>query len=299
MRYNKRPLTFEEQADLLLSRGLQADRERLITTLQNVNYYRLSGYLYPYRQPDDTFKKDTTFQTVWRHYTFDRRLRLIVMDAIERVEISVRTQLIYILTHKTGAFGYAQSKNFPGLNKLDHSRLIDTIKHEVARSKETFVIHFQQKYGDTHNVLPMWMSGEIMSFGCTLTIYNGVSDDIKKAVASYYKVPEKVLTSWLKTLNVIRNICAHHSRLWNRVLGVKPLIPRKNKYPEWHEPVQITQERVFSILTIFSYLLEIIAPHTRWRNRLMDLFDEYPEISRLNMGFPEGWTDSVFWKSKS
>jgi len=296
MRYDKRPLTFEEQANLLISRGLIAEKSLLIERLTNVNYYRLSGYLYPYRNPDDSFHPKTTFETVWRHYTFDRRFRLLVMDAIERVEISVRTQLIYALSHKSEAFGYAQRATLPNLSSDEHKRLIGTIHRETKSSGEKFVAHFQSKYGDAHEYLPMWMSGEIMSFGCTLTIYRGVSDDIKKQIAAYYGIPDPVLTSWLKTINVIRNICAHHGRLWNKVLGVKPYIPRRKKFPHWHDPVIIPQDRIFGVLTILRYLLQIIAPQSKWQSRFLDLLNEYPEISRRSMGFPDNWSESVFWK---
>lgn len=296
MKYDKPPLSFEEQADLLIKRGLVVDRAFLIDRLKDVNYYRLSGYLYPYRQSGDNFKSGITFEKVWRHYTFDRRLRLIVMDAIERFEVSIKTQLIYALAHSTGAFGYATASNFPGLSAEDHGRLIKTITDEAERSKEKFIDHFRDKYGGEHEHLPLWMAGEIMSFGCALTIYRGVSDKIKRNIASHYGIPDVVLTSWLHTINVIRNICAHHSRLWNREFGVKPFIPRKNKYPEWHEPVAIGQNRIFGILTILHYLLKEIAPQSKWKARLCGLLDEYPKISRWSMGFPDNWKDSPLWK---
>ncbi|MFC2149567.1 Abi family protein [Candidatus Auribacterota bacterium] len=296
MKYDKPPLSFEEQADLLIKRGLIADQTLLIDRLKNVNYYRLSGYLYPYRQPNDNFKSGTTFEKVWRHYTFDRRLRLIVMDAIERFEVSIKTQLIYALAHSTGAFGYANSVNFPKLSSEKHERLIKTITDEADRSKEKFVDHFKTKYGDTHEHLPLWMAGEIMSFGCALTIYRDMSDQIKRNIAAHYGIPDVVLTSWLQTINVIRNICAHHSRLWNKELGVKPLIPRKKKYPEWHVPVTISQHRIFGILTLLHYLLRISAQQSKWKLRLCSLLDEYPEISRWSMGFPDNWKASPLWK---
>lgn len=296
MKYDKPPLSFEEQANLLIKRGLIVDRDLLIGRLKDVNYYRLSGYLYPYRQSNDNYKTGTTFDKVWRHYTFDRRLRLIVMDAIERFEVSIKTQLIYALAHSTGAFGYAAASNFPGLSAEDHGRLIKTIADEAERSKEKFVDHFKNKYGDKQEHLPLWMAGEIMSFGCALTLYRGVSDKIKRNIASHYGIPDVVLTSWLHTINVIRNTCAHHSRLWNREFGVKPFIPRKNKYPDWHEPVAIRQNRIFGILTILHYLLRISAPQSNWKTRLCALLDEYPEISRWSMGFPDNWKDSPLWK---
>jgi len=295
MKYEK-PLYFEQQADKLIQRGLVADRDFLIDRLKNVNYYRLSGYLYPYRQADDTYRPGTTFECVWSHYTFDRRLRLIVMDAIERVEVSVRTQLIYCLAHNSGAFGYAKREALSNLEAEEYTRWIEEIKKEADHSRELFVEHFKIKYGDSHTFLPLWMVGEIMSFGCMLTMYRGTADDIKKEIAAYYSVPDEVLTSWLKTINVIRNICAHHGRLWNRELGFKPRIPKKNKYPEWHEPVAIPQNRIFAVLTILRYLLRIMAPRSKWKERLFELLDEYPDISRSSMGFLDNWKNSPLWK---
>ena len=295
MNYDKPPISFAEQADLLIKRGLIADRALLIDRLKNVNYYRLSGYLYPYRLANDDYKPGTTFEKVWRHYTFDRQLRLIVIDAIERFEVSIKTQIIYALAHSTGAFGYAKAENFPQLSPTDHTRLLKTITEEADHSKEKFVDHFRAKYGDTHEYLPLWITGEIISFGCALTIYRGIPDQIKRNIAAHYGIPDAVLTSWLQTINVIRNICAHHSRLWNKELGVRPFIPRKNKYPQWHAPVAISQHRIFGILTILYYLLKITAPQSQWKTRLNSLLDKYPEISRWSMGFPDNWKESPLW----
>ncbi len=296
MRYEKGHLSFEEQADLIIYRGLIADKSLLVSRLENVNYYRLSGYLYPYRQDDNTFKSGTTLDRVWRHYTFDRRFRLVVMDAIERIEVSIRTQLICELSRINGAFGYVNPEALPKLTIEECERWTKEVKKEFTRSREIFVEHFKVKYGDIHSFLPLWMAGEIMPFGCIMTMYRGVSDNVKRNIAQHYGVPDQVLTSWLRTINVIRNICAHHGRLWNRELGVKPFIPRKSKYPQWHEPVTIPQNRIFGVLTILRYLLKTIAPQSKWENRLFALMDEYPEISRWSMGFPDNWKDSPLWK---
>lgn len=296
MKYDKPPLSFEEQADLLIKRGLIADKTLLVSRLKNVNYYRLSGYLYPYRQANDNFKSGTTFEQVWRHYAFDRRLRILIMDALERVEVGVRTQLIYHFSHKYGAFGYCQRDNFPKLEPERFDKWIKEIRDEAGRSREKFVEHFYARYGDCHNDLPLWMLGEIMSFGKVLTMFNGVDDSIRKLIAGHYETEDEVLISWLGTLNVIRNICAHHGRLWNRELGYKPYIPKKQKHPEWHIPVPIPQNRIFGILTILRYLLRTIAPQSKWETRLLALLDEYPEIYRRSMGFPNNWKESLLWK---
>ena len=99
MKYSKHALTFDEQADLLIARGLLCDRDELLGRLRSVSYYRLSGYWYPFRRSDDSFTDGTTLETVWRRYTFDRRFRLVVLDAIERIEVCVRTELVYLLAH--------------------------------------------------------------------------------------------------------------------------------------------------------------------------------------------------------
>jgi abortive infection bacteriophage resistance protein len=296
MKYDKPPLSFEEQADRMIQRGLIADRSLLVERLKQVNYYRLSGYLFPYRQPDDRFKPGTTFEKAWRHYAFDRRLRILVMDAVERVEVGIRTQLIYNLSHQFGPFGYCDFGSFPKLEKKQYDKWIKELREEAERNREIFVEHFRDRYGDKHKDLPLWMIGEIMSFGKILTIFNGCADSVRRSIAREYGVEDLILKSWLGALNVIRNVCAHHGRLWNRELGYKPYIPREQKYPQWHIPVKIPQNRIFGILTILRYLLKIIAPQSRWESRLLALLEEYPEISRWSMGFPDNWKDSLLWK---
>lgn len=295
MKYEKLPLTFEQQADLLISRGLSADREILISRLKSVNYYRLSGYIYPFRESDTVISAGTTLDMVWHHYTFDRQLRMVVMDGIERVEVAVRTQLAYRFAHLCGPFAYSKPENLPGLGEETHKRWIDELKQETGRSAEPFIRHFKVQYGDSHSTLPLWMLVEVMSFGKTLTFFKGVHPELQKEIAALYGVPDVVLHSWLTSLNAIRNICAHHGRLWNRVLGYKPKLPSANKHPEWHTPVIIPRDKVFVILTIVKYILRFVAPTTGWHNRVRKLLDENRDIPVSAMGFPKEWEKSPLW----
>ena len=183
-------------------------------------------------------------------FIFDRRLRLLAMDAIERIEIAVRTQLSLHHSHQYGPFGYAT--NPASLPKMDGNRLsgfLQRVKEETNRSKENFVKHFRTKYGNEHDMLPIWMATEVMSLGTVLSLYRGVSPQVQKRVAGSFGMPAPVFNSWLLTLNTVRNICAHHGRLWNRELGTKPKIPRVKDYPKWHSPVVIENRRVFAVLT--------------------------------------------------
>ncbi len=114
MEYTKPFLTFEEQADLLMEeRGMIADRDDLIRHLQDVGYYRLSGYWHIHKKRDsDEFWEGTTFKRVWDMYVFDRQFRLVVLDAVERVEVYMRTQLAYLLAEQTGPFGFLDPANW-------------------------------------------------------------------------------------------------------------------------------------------------------------------------------------------
>ena len=180
----------------------------------------------------------------------------------------------------------------------DHRRLLERVRDEADRSKEDFVRHFFAKY-TSETDLPFWMAGELMTFGNLFTLFRGVETSMKQFVAAEYGVADTVLYSWLTTLNQIRNLCAHHARLWNRAFGVKPTIPRRNKHPQWHHPVPITDERLFGVLTVLHYLLKIVAPHSQWRGRWENLLALYPEIPLGAMGFPPNWKDSPLWQTGS
>ncbi|MBI2925883.1 MAG: Abi family protein [Verrucomicrobia bacterium] len=297
MKYTKPALTFPDQADLLLKRGLVApSRQAIIEKLQAVSYYRLSAYWFPFRQPDDTLKPGTTLEMVWRRYTFDRQLRCLVLDAIERVEISVRTQLVCQHSLKHGPFGYLDRAKLPGLNVTDHRDLLNRIHDEAGRSREDFVRHFFSKY-TSETDLPLWMACELMTFGAMFTLFRGVETSAKQTIAAEYGVADRVLESWLATFNQVRNLCAHHARLWNRAFGVRPQIPRPNKHPDWHHPVAITNDRLFGVMTVLHYLLLRVAPQSQWRQRWENLLARYADIPIAAMGFPANWKDSPLWQT--
>ncbi len=176
MRYAKPPLKLEQQADLLLQRGMVGDRDLMIARLESVSYYRLSAYWLPFRNTDDSFRPDTCFDVVWNRYVFDRRLRLMVMDAIERIEVAVRSKLAHHHSIHYGPFAYVTD---PGtlrrLGTHEHQDFIAHIAEETDRSHETFARHFRNKYGDSHDYLPIWMAAEVMSFGSVLTHFPHIS----------------------------------------------------------------------------------------------------------------------------
>lgn len=307
MNYIKPPLSFEQQADQLLDRGLVADKEELVKRLESVNYYRLSGYLYPFRNPEnERFQEGSQFSIVWNRYCFDRRLRVLVLDAIERIEVAVRTQTVFHFSHEHGAFGHTREENLPKLKVRQYIDWRESLEVETTRSKETFKKHFFSKYGDKHQNLPLWMVSELMSMGSLLTLYNGSADDIQKQVASHFGLPDALFISWLRSLYAARNICAHHSRFWNRELGYPPSLPNKNKFPDWHKQLKeedgkmkniLKNNRCGIILIILRQMLATISPSSQWHLRVEELFNEYPDIPLNSMGLPEDWRSHPLWQS--
>lgn len=313
MKFTKPFLSYDQQADQLIARGLQGDKATITTHLQSVSYYRLSGYWYPFRKQDpanparklDDFYPDATIAKVWDRYVFDRRLRLLVMDALERIEVDARTRLAYLHAEKHGPFGYADDPaTLPGLNLPDRTKFLDYFREQLATSREEFVVHFRTKYGSDHNDLPIWVACELMTFGNLFTFYRGCKPDIQKELARRYRVSDTVCQSWLKTLNTIRNICAHHARLWNRVLGVKPMIP--NKDPLWRyevdtaagkQQVPIPNDRVFSVLTICHHCLNVIAPGHSWKERFQKILAEHSDIPPAGLGLIPDWDKHPLWRS--
>ena len=236
MEYTKPFLSFEQQANLLIEdRGMIADRDDLVEHLKDVGYYRLSGYWHIYKKNgSDKFWEGTTFRRVWDMYVFDRQFRLVVLDAVERVEIYMRNQLAYLLAEATGPFGFLDPSGLPRLSNEDYDRFISKC-HDVykkAKKAEPFAKHFEGKYGDIQELPPYWVLVNLMDFGMVVTLYRGANTKIRGVVADSLGVPARVLDSWLVSINTVRNICAHHGRLWNRIIGNPPKIPNAKKWRE-------------------------------------------------------------------
>lgn len=312
MKYIKPPLSFEQQAQRLLDRGLIADKNTLVEKLTVVNYYRLSAYWFNFMQVDESTKNEhftpgTTFETIWRRYSFDRELRQLIKDALEDVEVAIlRTRLVEYFTLKYGAFGYVEPTSFrPEFSALDysrsenpiseHSRLLYKLNEEINRSKEHFVGMFREKYSE-EPYFPLWIAAETMAFGELFTMFRYLHHADVRHLSSLFKLYPDVMVSWLRTLLFVRNACAHHARLWNREIPVRPYIPNFKHSPEWHSPVHFDETRIFTVLSLMNYLLKYIRPQSDFRERLETLLGIYPDIPRAAMGIPDNWKDSPIWK---
>jgi len=293
LEYTKPFQTFEELANIVQDRGLGGSREALLFALKTVGYYRLSGYWYPFHT-NDVFDENATIESVMRIYDFDRHLRLNMLNAIEHIEVYVRTQLAHKISRDHGAFGYLNESGLPRLSEKDYTRFIEKCHLQFERSREPFVLHYQKVYGegDKKKLPPLWMMVNAMDFGQIVTLYKGTSPIIRKEIAEEFDVTTKVFESWLLSLNTVRNICAHHGRLWNKVLGTPVAIP-KNK--SWRSDYPVDPCRLFAVLLVCQYMLHRISPSSSWRLRFDELLDEYPDISRRSMGMTADWEEHPIW----
>ncbi len=296
--YAKPPLSFAEQLQLLESRGLKIpDQTLALGHLSSISYYRLSAYWYPFLQRDTNgrvigvFEPGTDFDQVVRLYEFDRHLRLLVMDAIERIEVHIRTLVTYHLGHRYGAFGHTDPANFHP--RFNHAIWLAKLESEARQSKDVFVEHFKRNYTG-FPTLPIWMSTEVMSLGALSFCYTGLRNPDKRRIAEQLDVHHKRLKDWLHTLTYIRNLCAHHGRLWNRELAIKP---ERVREPEWNPPVTPRHDRLFYALLILRVLLRSNHNGDTWAASCNELLETLASEKRyrIAMGLPRDWKAHPLW----
>lgn len=300
MLYTKPPLSVQEQIILLQSRGLiVSDAVSAEQFLGNVSYYRFAAYLLPLQLPPKThhtYKVGSTFEQAAALYTFDSRLRTIIFDAMELVEIAVRTQIIYQYALKHGSHWYCNAGLFS--DPYFHASLLRDIEEQCKQSQEVFIRHYRNKYTNPP-LPPAWMSIEILSFGQLSKLYKKLhTSQEKKQVARHFSIHESLFESWIHSITYVRNMCAHHSRLWNRELGVRPKLPAniKNLKFGWPGTAPKYSDRIYSIIAVLHYLLRTIKPQENLGRKVLDLLREFPEIDPTALGVPaNGFADS-FWQ---
>lgn len=284
--YGKPPLTFEEQLDKLSQRGMfVGDAEAAAQTLCRISYYRLSAYWHPFRlsPEDDAFKPGACFEDAVRLYEFDRRLRLLLMAGIERVEVTARTAITYVLAHQFGAFAHAEPDAFKPA--FAHEEWCSKLDQEVTHAcdQTPFLKHFKRRYQGFPRV-PIWMATEVLSFGrLSKLCRSGLKEDQVRSVSEHLGVHPSLLSSWLQALSTVRNICAHHGRLWNRHMGISPKLPKNNDAWEGVHPA-----RVYASILMVRRLLQRIDDGAWWAGAA-ELINKTDSGMRKAMSVPEDW----------
>jgi abortive infection bacteriophage resistance protein len=306
--YSKPWLSVDEQVDQLHRRGVHVpDRAAAAALLREVGYYRLTGYLYPFRESIwteragrtsvtvlDTYRAGTTFTEAAVLLAFDRQLRLLVIEGVERIEVAIRTHLAHVLgrsspfahedaTTFTDAFTARQSDGTGAPSA--HEEWLDRVRRRQLDSDEAFVAHFRTKYDGR---MPIWALIEILEFGQVSRLYGGLRNDVATETAAAFGVPtKKLMQSWLATINYVRNVAAHHARLFNRKLVVAPRRPTAEQVPLLaHLSAETAPKRfgVYSALAVMAYLLASVSDDDDWPERTAALLGRFPESAALDLG---------------
>lgn len=293
--YSKPVLDYSQQIKLLKSRGLIVQNEKKAShLLENISYYRLSGYWYPLydKRLTDTFKSNATFETAFKLYCFDRELRILILKELEKIEVAVRAKMIYILSHSLNPFWFEDSVNFT--NTRTHGRTLAKILDEYRRSDEPFIHSFRANYSNTFP--PSWIALEITSFGGLSMLFSNLKPGTdKRSIANYFGLDETTFKSWLHSLVYMRNVCAHHSRLWNKTIRIIPNIPTSPRN-QWLKGSHLTNDKVYFTLSMIIYLLNVINRNHSFKYRFNRLLVKYPMVDLGAMGFPNDWRNETLWQ---
>lgn len=307
MQFEKPACTHTEHIDLMQARGLHIpDRDAACRYLDNISYYRLSAYMLPF-QPgggvgNHQFKAGTTFKDIIDLYVFDRELRLLLLDPIERIEVALRARLTDTLAINHGPHCWLDKNLFD--DRYDHDWLLDTLSKKTnSRDPETFLTHYRNKYTAPKEP-PVWMVIEVLSFKEVSVLFGKLRHaQDKQAIARHFGFHDTVLLSWFRALSDLRNLCAHHSRVWNREFGSRPKLP-KNPPADWPDlttPVThgtyqaLPESRMAMMLVVIETLLLRVSPHSQWRQRLRELLAANPVAPLEAMGLTSGWYHHPFW----
>lgn len=314
LHYGKNALSLDDLVARLADRGLHIpDRERTRRYLSNIGYFRLSPYTIPFQQAGTghRFREGTTFDQVLDLYVFDRALRLLVMDALERVEVAVRAALTdHMSTAYDDPHWYTDPGHFHNLGK--HEGLLQIVQRTCDErlrgspdaGEDTLVHrsaleHYLTTYGSP-DLPPSWLMLETLTVGQLESVIGNLklrSD--RSAIARSIGLNEPVLASWLRTYVRVRNVCAHHGRLWNVGLGVYPMIPTSSAVTWLDAPDMLprrSEKRLYPVLVSLQSILNTISPRSSWADRLHALLSTRPEMNLAGMGIPENWSNDEFWR---
>ena len=331
MRYDKPALSIAEQVERLKQRGLRFDDDtRVRHYLTHIGYYRLSAYWLPFEQPvtngqsrNHQFQPGTSFDQVLSLYIFDRQLRLLVMDAIERIETAIRTHWAHALATRHGPHAHLDASLFK--SPWQHASDIARMAGDLQESRETFIAHYRRQYTEPY-LPPIWAVVETLSLGALSRWFKATkSTDVKREVARSLGMPTiEILEQVLHAFTPVRNVCAHHGRLWNRRFTLQlPYIKRlkdqmviehviaarKQTAPCGQCGVPAEQEQtgvqeqpsrqLYNYLLVMAHLMQRINPNSSWQARLRQHVQSASADQQQAMGFPAGWERMAIWQERT
>lgn len=293
--------TYDQLIEILEKRHLIIkDKSSVIDFLKKVHYYRLSAYFIPFQYPKDSDKKDifkdnVTFEDITNLYHFDCELKKLIFSYLQQLELTLRAQISHIHSQKYDPFGYIQNPNslkreLRNKNIFLFYEFITKTQKEKQRASEDFIKHIKDKYGIDD--LPLWALVEILSFGLISKFFKLMQLDEQLKLLEFFKMQKikvGVFENWLETLAYIRNICAHHSRLWNKNLVKKFKLDSKYDFLNQSVPTN----KIFFALSVLAEILKDSSIKEGFKALLV----KYPSIPKESMGIPQCWEALTPWSN--
>lgn len=309
--YTKPYLSLLDQLALIKSRGLKvADASDALECLHRNGYYRLSAYWFPFREivagkRTDAFLSGSRFEDAVALYQFDKKFKLVLLDAIERVEIAVRVEIARVLGQRdpfahTNASLFRPNFSSNGSHNNEYLKWIAKFNNLCDQSSAEFIVHHKQQYGP-YSPLPIWIAIELWDFGMLSYAFSGMQYRDQVAVATRFNLLDwRLMASWLQRLNYVRNVIAHHGRLWNLNLSA-PRLPALGTIQDLDSLLALpnAHTRIYSICCILCFLSRIINPKSVWIDEMKTFvaaFPVMPHASIQAMGFPAHWRSDSVWR---
>lgn len=305
MKFTKPATNIDFQINQLKSRGLIINDEAYAKkTLSDVSYFRLAGYWWPLQSDkvNHIFKPNSKFETVVKLYKFDAELRKMIFDLIEEFEIAFRSKMIYHLAHELTPWWFEDASNFQ--NSLEHVESMKTIQKDLSlnKKKEVFLAEHYKKYHSDTRCPPAWKTLEVLSLGALSKLYGNLTTKCKAKdliAAEFGTANHTYFHSWVQDISQIRNICAHHGRIWNKNLPGRPKMLAKPPFPWLKVTPPVTKHGDLYIhLCCMKYLANIISPNNNYTYRLYVLLKRYPNVDLNALGIPKGWYKEELWRNK-
>ena len=270
------------------ARGLVFDDpDSAVSYVRNIGHFRLLSYMYPFicePKSKGVFKKGTNFHQVLRVYGFDKKLRLLLFNEIEKIEVAFRNIVSDRMVEMTGDDSWMLNENYVSRETMN------LIKKEFHRTNDDFLSGFSKIHSEKYP--PTWVMIEVLTFGTMTWIFRNLPFRYKKDIARYFHLNAPVMDSWMNVIVLTRNACCHHARLWNRVFSLITLTMNGMTRPWIDEDVD--RRRTFHNISMVKYFLDIISPANDFKEKLMTLLKLYPEIDISAMGFPRNWQHSIW-----
>lgn len=284
---DKPATTYDQQFDILKNDKkmtiTEEDRKEVTDFLKHVHYFRLSGYWMNYYEEKDKLKENISFKKIKNTYVFEKKLKNLLLYVIETIEIEMRSQIGYTFSHECNPLGYNNKMYFK--NEEYMSEWVEKFSkslEEIRSNDELYKEWYKREYDGR---FPLWVIFEMCSINDVSKFYSNLKDKEKKKMTPFFGYKHEMVSSWLHSVVIIRNICAHNGRFFGRTISVSPKLPSDAKYRN------LNTKRLFIVIVVMKKLCRDKKTWSVFFSGLINLITEYPDVDIEFFGFPNNWYD--------